>query len=196
MAEPGAEAGALHAARDVPRSSTDLFLTFTGLALQGFGGVLAVAQRVLCEQKRWLSNAEFVELLSIAQILPGPNVCNLSLMIGDRFFGWRGAFAALAGMMAAPLIIVLALAAWFSHGAEHPMVARALHGMGIVAAGLIAGTALKLAAALRSNPMGWAACGLIGAATFVGIAVLRLPLAYVLLGLGAVAWSWAWRRLA
>jgi chromate transporter len=183
------------AAPAAPRSSTDLFITFTALALQGFGGVLAVAQRVLCERKRWLTNAEFVEMLSIAQILPGPNVCNLSLMIGDRFFGWRGAFAALLGMMAAPLVIVLALAAWFSHSADHPLVARALHGMSIIAAGLIAGTALKLAAALRSNPLGWMACCALGAATFVGIAVLRWPLVYVLLSLGSVAYGAAWWRL-
>jgi len=32
-----------------------------------------------------------VEILAVAQVLPGPNVCNVALMIGDRFFGWRGA---------------------------------------------------------------------------------------------------------
>jgi chromate transporter len=42
--------------------------------LQGFGGVLAVAQRVLCEQKRWLAK-EFLEVLAVGQVLPGPNIC-------------------------------------------------------------------------------------------------------------------------
>ena len=96
-----------------PRSKSELFVAFTWLALQGFGGVLAVAQRELVERLRWLSKEQFVELLSLSQVLPGPNVINLSLMFGDRHFGWRGALTAVAGMLAAPLVIVLALAALY-----------------------------------------------------------------------------------
>ena len=86
-----------------PRSPRELFVTFNRLALQGFGGVLAVAQRELVERERWLSQAEFVEMLAISQVLPGPNVVNLALMLGDRYFGLRGALAALAGMLLVPL---------------------------------------------------------------------------------------------
>src|SRR5690606_6862993 len=88
-----------HAGRPAPRSLTELFVTFTLLALQGFGGVLAVARRSLVEQKRWLTREEFVELLSLSQLLPGANIVNMSLIVGDRSFGWRGALAALSGMM-------------------------------------------------------------------------------------------------
>jgi hypothetical protein len=70
---------------------TDLFLSFTWLALQGFGGVLAVVQRELVEKKRWLTREEFIEDWAVAQIMPGPNVINLSIMLGCRYFGWRGA---------------------------------------------------------------------------------------------------------
>lgn len=94
-----------------PASPAQLFIAFTLLALQGFGGVLAIAQRVLCEQRRWLTQQEFLEMLSVGQVLPGPNVCNVALMVGDRFFGLRGALAALAGMMMVPLVLVLSLAA-------------------------------------------------------------------------------------
>ena len=80
--------------RPQPRSLSDLFFSFTVLALQGFGGVLAVVQRELVEKKRWLTREEFVEDWAVAQIMPGPNVVNLSLMIGDRYFGLRGALAA------------------------------------------------------------------------------------------------------
>ena len=79
-----------------PTSLLQLFLAFTRLALQGFGGVLAVAQRELVERLGWLTKEEFVETLAIAQVLPGPNVVNLSMMIGDRFFGLRGAVVALS----------------------------------------------------------------------------------------------------
>ena len=178
-----------------PRSPKELFIAFTLLALQGFGGVLAVAQRVLCEQRRWLTKEEFLEILAVGQVLPGPNVCNVALMVGDRFFGWRGAFAALAGMMTVPLLIVLAVTVAYSEFALNPAVAGALKGMGAVAAGLIAGTGLKLMTALRVNPMGVTVCAAVGMMTFVAIAVLRWPLVWVLLGLGLLTCLYAWKRL-
>jgi chromate transporter len=93
--------------------------------------VLAVAQRELVERKRWLTREEFVELLSVAQVLPGPNIVNLSMMIGDRWFGVRGAMSALAGMLAMPLVIVLVLASLYSRYDKHPAVSGAArHGCG------------------------------------------------------------------
>ncbi len=178
-----------------PSSEKELFVAFTLLALQGFGGVLAVAQRVLCEQKRWLTKEQFVEILAFGQVLPGPNICNVALMVGDRFFGWRGAFAALTGMMAVPLVIVLAITAAYSQYASNPVVAGALKGMGAVAAGLIVGTALKLMSAFRANPMGIFACAVLLASAFLVVAILRWPLVWVLLGLGAFACLLAWKRL-
>jgi chromate transporter len=178
-----------------PASPRELFLAFTALALQGFGGVLAVAQRVLCEQKRWLTQQEFVEILAMGQVLPGPNVCNVALMIGDRFFGWRGAFAALGGMMAVPLVLVLALTALYARYAELAAVAGALKGMGAVSAGMIAGTALKLMPAIRKNPMSVPVCVTLGVLAFACVALLRWPLVWVLLSLGAIACVYAWTRM-
>ncbi|MFN0316625.1 MAG: chromate transporter [Burkholderiales bacterium] len=178
-----------------PASPSDLFLSFTALALQGFGGVIAVAQRVLCEEKHWLTKQDFLELLAAAQVLPGPNICNLALMIGDRFHGWRGAFAALAGMMTIPLLIVLVLTEFYSMHASNPVVAGALRGMGAVSAGLIVGTALRLAPALKKNSMGIGACILVAGACFVAVAILRWPLVWVLLALGTASCLFALRRL-
>jgi chromate transporter len=178
-----------------PGSSIDLFLAFTLLALQGFGGVIAVAQRVLVEQRRWLTQEQFIETLAVAQVLPGPNVCNVALMIGDRFFGWRGAFAALAGMMVLPAVIVLGATVIYANYSWNPAVAGALKGMGAVASGLILGTALKLAAALGSNPMGVRICALLAGSVFVAAALLRLPLVWVLLVLGSFASLFAWTRI-
>ena len=179
-----------------PESPAHLFIAFTLLALQGFGGVLAIAQRVLVEQRRWITREQFVEILAVGQVLPGPNVCNIAVMIGDRYFGWRGAAAALAGMMAVPLVLVLGVTALYEHYAALPAVAGALKGMGAVAAGMFAGTALRLAPALRKNTLGLAACVIFALATFVAIALLRWPLVRVLLVLGALACSLAWHRLA
>ena len=174
-----------------PVSNKDLFVTFTRMALQGFGGVLPIAQRVLCEQKLWLSKEQFVEILALGQVLPGPNVCNVALMVGDRFFGWRGAFSALAGMMTVPLIIVLMIAALYAEFSSNPMVAGALKGMGAVSAGLIIGSALKLITTLKNNPLGLPFCAAIAMITFGAVALLRWPLVWVLLGLGLVACCYA-----
>jgi chromate transporter len=179
-----------------PQSLQDLFWSFTWLALQGFGGVLAVVQRELVEKKRWMTREQFVEDWAVAQIMPGPNVVNLSLMIGGRYFGLKGAVVALAGMLAAPLLVVLLLAAAFSGVADTPVAQGALRGMGAVAAGLITATGLKLMSALNQNAMGMAACVLLACLTFVAIALLRWPLVWVLLGVGGTACVWAWRRLS
>ena len=178
-----------------PASPWALFVAFSLLALQGFGGVIAIAQRVVVEQRRWLTKTEFLELLAAGQVLPGPNVVNLSLMIGGRYFGLPGALAALTGMLAAPLVIVLLLAALYGSVADTAAAQGALKGMGAVAAGLITASGIKLIAALYKNAMGlWVFIGL-AAITFVAIALLRLPLAWVLLVVGGGACLWAYRVL-
>ena len=184
------------APRAHPASPLALFIAFTLLALQGFGGVLAVAQRELVDRRGWLTRLEFVELYAVAQLLPGPNVVNLSLMIGDRYFGLRGALAAISGMLLAPLLVVLALAASYQQLAQYPAVAGALRGMGAVAAGLILAMALKMLGTLRGNVLGPALCTALGLATLTAIAVFRVPLAWVVIGLGLGGWGLARWRIA
>ncbi len=178
-----------------PRSPGELLRVFSALALQGFGGVLPIAQRELVERRRWLTQEQFVETLSIGQVLPGPNIVNMALMIGDRFFGWRGAFAALAGLLALPLMIVMTLAVLYARFAAEPLVAGALHGMGAVAAGLIVAMALKLVPTLTRNPLGRVPCALALLATLVVVGGLRWPMAYAVLGIGGAAVAAAWWRL-
>jgi chromate transporter len=178
-----------------PRSPADIFFVFNRLALQGFGGVIAVAQRELVERQRWLTREQFVELLSVGQMLPGPNVVNLSLMFGDRHFGWRGAMAALAGMLALPLVIVLMLASVYGRFDHLPAVQGAMRGMVAVAAGLMLATAIKLLPTLRSNALGVPLCATFAATSAVFVAVWHWPLAAVVLGLGTVSVGVAWTRL-
>lgn len=178
-----------------PQSLGQLFWAFSWLALQGFGGVLAVVQRELVDKRRWLTNEEFVEEWAVAQVLPGANVVNLSLMLGDRYFGWRGGLVALAGLLTFPLLIVMLLAVLFAGLSDQPQMQGAMRGMSAVAAGMIAAAGLKLLPALKKNvlpaQMLW---GLI-AMTFVAIALLRVRLIWVLLGLGGLAALWAYRLL-
>ena len=178
-----------------PRSVRELFLAFSWLALQGFGGVLAVAQRELVEKKRWLTREEFTQEWAVAQIMPGPNVINMAIVLGGRHFGWRGALASVAGMLTVPMLIVCSLISLYSQIDHHPAVSGALRGMAAVSAGLITATGIKLIAGLRGNVLGPLACLLLGGLCFVAIAWLRLPLAWVLLVLGTAGMALAWRRL-
>jgi chromate transporter len=178
-----------------PASCGELFRVFNRLALQGFGGVLPVAHRTLVEQERWLSPQQFVELLTLGQVLPGPNIINMAIILGDRFFGWRGALAACAGLLLVPMFIVLGLAVVYQQQAAHPAVAGALRGMGAVAAGLILATAVKLARTLQGNPLGLPLCIAIGLGTFALVGGLRWPMVWVVLGLGGLGMALAWRRL-
>ncbi len=177
-----------------PRSLMHLFLVFSGLALRGFGGVLPWAQRVLVEERRWLSREQFIETLAFGQLLPGPNVCNVAIMVGDRWFGWRGAVAALGGMLAAPMLLVLGAAVLYGQVADEPVVRRALAGMGAVAGGMILATAFKLVLAWRAQPA-WLAWGVLA---FIGVALLHLKVLLVLAVLvpPAIVAAWWWLRAA
>ena len=180
-----------------PASPARMFVVFTRLALQGFGGVLSVAQRELVERERWLSKDEFLALLSLGQVLPGPNIINMGLIIGQRFFGWRGAVASVAGLMLLPLLLVLLLAAGFAQVSHMPAMAGAMRGMGVAAAGLVIATALRLGSSLTRNPMGLSICLAYGALTFMAVGVWRWALVWVVLGIGTLAVvtaAWKLRR--
>ncbi|MBL8340078.1 MAG: chromate transporter [Rubrivivax sp.] len=190
-----AEAAPGPAATLAPASRRHLFIAFTRLALQGFGGVLPVAQRELVERERWLTREQFLEMLALSQVLPGPNVVNLSLMVGQRYFGRSGALVAMAGMLFVPLLLVLGLALLAAQWQGVPAVAGALRGMGVVAAGLIVATALKLAAPLRGSPLTGPGAALVVALTFAAVGALRWPLVAVVFGLAVPACGAAWFAL-
>src|SRR5437879_11011738 len=90
--------------------TSELFVGFLKIGLSGFGGVMPFARRMIVEQRRWLSELEFLDVLSLSQFLPGPNIVNVSIIIGRRFQGVTGAAAAYAGLLLMPLAIVLVLA--------------------------------------------------------------------------------------
>ena len=157
--------------------------------------MLTVVQREMVEKKKWMTPAEFIEDWTVAQILPGPNVVNLALMLGDRYFGWRGSLAALAGLFAVPLVLVLSLTLAYEQFLHVEAVRGALKGMGAVAAGLIMATGVKLIGSLRLNPMGMTVSVLFMLVTFGCVALLHWSLVWTLLGVGSPAYAWAWLRI-
>lgn len=178
-----------------PASPGALFTAFTALALKGFGGVLPVAQRTLVDDRRWMTREQFLDLLSLSQVLPGPNIINLALIFGDRCHGWRGAAAAMAGVLLVPLCLVLILAAVAQGLRDQPLMTGALRGMGVVAAGLVLGTAVRLGGSLGASPLGRPACAALVLASAVAVGHFRWPLVGVVLGLGAAGMALAWRRV-
>ena len=176
----------------VAPTRAQLFMGFFQAGLSGFGGVMPHARRVLVEERRWLTNAQFTELLGLGQTLPGPNVANMAVVVGSRFHGWRGSLLAVTGLLTAPLVIVLALAHLHARYAHAAPVARALAGVAAGAAGLLFATAGKLATGLAPRAWSWG----ILAAAFLGVAWLRLPLPLLLITLGPLGVACAWRAAA
>ena len=167
-----------------------LFFGFLKIGLSGFGGVLPFARRMIVDERRWLSELEFLDVLSLSQFLPGPNIVNVSIIIGRRFGGVFGSIAACTGLMLMPLAIVLALATLYEQVAHIETVRGAVGGVSASASGLILATALKLARPLRQNAWQIGIC----VVAFVGIALLRAPLLWVLAVLCPLSIDIAWRR--
>ena len=169
-------------------SKSELFLGFLKIGLLGFGGIAPWARHVIIEERRWLTDKEFAAILGIGQILPGPNTMNAAVMIGDRFQGVPGVLLCLLGQMAMPLVIVTSLASIYQHFATIPEVKAAVVGAAAGAAGLVLGTALKMARKIRLAPRAL----VVAAMAFVAIGLLAWPLvpvvaALVPLGIAAAA---------
>jgi chromate transporter len=166
-----------------------LFLAFTEIAVSGFGGTLPWSYRVLVETRRWLTDREFMEMLALGQLLPGPNICNVAVMVGWRFARYGGAAAALAGLVLMPFLLMALVGFLYVRYGETGIAQRALTGMSAVAAGLVLATGLKM---LTAMPRRWLPA-LFGVLAFAGVGLLRLPLLGVLIVLAPAAVALAWR---
>lgn len=175
---------------NAPANVREIFLTFARIGLSGFGGVLFWMRRVLIQEKRWVTDEEMLEGLAIGQILPGPNVYNLSFMMGYRWFGLRGAFAAVGGLLAAPLVILISLGLLYRAFSDVLVLQHALRGMAAVAAGLLLASAVGMAATLPRRLVPW----LFMLLAFGGVGLMRWPLLYVMAALSPFAVFLAWRK--
>ncbi|GAB3125737.1 chromate transporter [Novispirillum itersonii] len=160
-----------------------LFLLFSSLAMIGFGGVLPWVHRSLVERRRILTQAEFAEIFAFSQLLPGPTICNLAIIVGYRRCGALGGLAAVTGMVVPPAIGVLGLAVLYDRYGGTAVVSDVLRGMSVVAVALICSMAVKMA---RGMPRTLRA-GAFAGAMFAAIALLKWPLVAVMFGLGGLA---------
>jgi len=153
-----------------------LFRCFLYIGATGFGGVLPAALHELVRRRKWLTPEEFTEILSLCQVLPGPNVINLSVVFGQRTGGWIGALLAFVGMMLVPLVAVMSLAALYAGYADDPEVGKIVRAIAAAAAGLVSALTIRLMWPVLRRPV--AVVIIVAVAT--AMLVLRLPLALLL----------------
>jgi len=180
-------------ARPAP-SVRELFLGFAKISLSGYGGVLAWAQRVIVEERGWMTQGEFNELFSLCQILPGPNIVNFSVIFGARSCGPGGSLAALGGLLGPPVVLAVALAALYNAYGDLPVLRNILAGVTAAAGGFLVATTIKLGRGLFTG--GFTAAPVVAAAGFVTVGVMRWPLPWVLCVLlpASVFVAWLARR--
>jgi chromate transporter len=172
---------------------SELFFAFLGLALTGFGGVMPWARRMLVEQRRWLTEEKFAEDLALAQFLPGPNIINLSVVVGARFQGPMGALVACLGLVGAPVVLMMICGALYGRYGEAAWLRGPLAGLSAAAAGLVIAMVGKLAAPMfRARHLPAILFALLA---FLAVGFLRFPLGWVLLVLAPLSVAVFWWRL-
>jgi chromate transporter len=175
-----------------PRPTLEIFLVFARISISSFGGANFWMRRVLVEEKRWLTDSGYMEALALAQVLPGPNVYNVTVMLGHRFGGYPGVAAAIGGLLGPALVAVSALGLLYRNFGALAVVQRALGGMTAVAAGLVIANGIALARSLPRRAGPW----LFLVLAFVGVGALRLPLVGVMGVLAPFAVAHAWREVS
>lgn len=159
----------------VPLSA--LAVAFLTVSLFGFGGGIVWARRMAVERRCWLDEQEFLDIVSLTQFLPGPNIIGIAVCIGTKLRGGAGALAALAGFLVIPWFAGLAIGVLCLEFAHTPLLGRVLGGISAAAAGLLVATGLRLLLPHRRHPAAVAFAGL----ALVLLAFTKLPLLVVLL---------------
>lgn len=157
---------------DVERTLLEICTAFLRIGLMGFGGVGAPAYRVIVDQRRWLPPSDYAALVGVSQVLPGANMINAAVILGDRYQGWRGSVAAVVSLLVAPLVLLIVAALALDRFGDLADVRAALTGMAAAAAGLVLGTGVRMARGLAADRTGW----LLIAAAVVLVAAVHAPL--------------------
>lgn len=181
-----------HPLEPSPPGDAELFRTFFRIAMLSFGGAAAWVQQVLVAEKHWLTDREFAEELSLCQVLPGPNITNLAVIIGTRFRGGRGALVAVIALIVPPAAIVTVLGALYAVVGTHPVVRGALGGLSAAAAGLFVVLMLRLLlVVVQSYPR---EALFFVALAFGAVAFAHVPLALAMLTIAPLSIARAWWR--
>ncbi len=169
-------------------SRTELFLGFAKIGLLGFGGVAPWARHVIVAERRWFSERDYASVLGIGQVLPGANTVNSAIIIGDRFQGSAGAAIAVLALLCIPITVLIGIAVIYDRISSMPSVGAAITAGAAAAAGLVIGTALKMAWKIKPN----ARAVVVGLAAFVSVGLLKVPMALAIAILGPISIAAVW----
>jgi chromate transporter len=153
-----------------------LFYEFLRVSLLGFSGGIVLTRRCAVERRRWLTDADFVDALTLCQFMPGPNVVGIAICVGTKTRGLPGAIAAFLGFTVLPGAIGFSLALFYLGRTQIPLIQNILSGISAAAAGLMIGTGLRLLKPHRSDSR----TVVIAVFAFAGLAIAGFPLLLVL----------------
>jgi chromate transporter len=170
----------------------EIFLAFSKIGLTSVGGGLSGwMMREFVQRRRWVSEAEFLSGLALAQAFPGVNVVNLSIWIGFRLRGGPGALLAALGVIVPPAFLAVAIITVFDQLTRYHLVTVLLAGAAAAAIGLSLSMGVRAAraAAVHFIP------ALVMLATLVALFVLQWPLLPVLAVIAPLSIGLAFWRL-
>jgi chromate transporter len=171
-----------------------LFVAALKISLYGIGGGggLVWARRIAVEERRWISEHDFADIVSLCQFMPGPNIVGIAVCIGTKLRGSIGAIAAVAGFLVIPWVIGFSIGVWYLQQAHHPFLQHILGGVAAAAAGLMIATGIRLLMPYRRRP----AAVLFAVIAFGLMTFTKLPLLVVLFGLTPLSIGVAWIEAA
>lgn len=174
---------------DPPIRLLAIFLVFFRIGAFSFGGGLTGwVYREVVQQRKWMSEADFLSGLAVGQILPGANIINIAMYVGNRLRGALGAFAAFFGMLLAPFFCVIGLFVAYDYISDVPWVGIGTDGIAAAAIGLLMLTAWR--SGIQSGRNIPALLALVS--TFTAVGILRWPLIPVVLCIAPLSVLAAW----
>ncbi len=162
-----------------------LFRVFLKLGWLGFGGPaahLALMEKEIVRDRRWLAPGEFLDLVGAANLIPGPNSTEVALYVGLRRGGWRGLLLSGAGFISPAVLLVLGSAWAYQRYGRLPPVEALLHGVTPVVVAVVTHALWSFGRTAVRTPL----LGAIGVAAVIA-RLAGVPEIPVLLGAGLMA---------
>lgn len=129
-----------------------IFRSFFKIGMFTFGGgyaMIPLIEQEVISHRRWVEQQEFLDLLTLAQSVPGPISLNTSVFVGYRLRGLKGAVSALMGTVLPSFFIILIIALFFAGIRHNPVVDAAFKGMRPAVVALIIGPVLSLSRGMK-----------------------------------------------
>src|SRR5438045_5749025 len=123
-----------------------LFTAFLTVSLCGVGGGGGIVwtRRIAVENRGWISDREFADIVSLCQFMPGPNIVGIAVCIGAKMRGAVGTIAALCGFLVIPWVVGFSLGVLCLEYAHLTVLRNILGGIAAAAAGLLIATGIRL----------------------------------------------------